>query len=254
MSTQTSWKDDTLDEGNSPIVTSKANFQSQFPPIDFPKLSVVKSGSPSKTLADHSALLAVKRLIVLVPNEEVDEAQLSRQIWNLAANYRLDVLLISIVASADESMSALRRLTMLAAMTRASHFKIEKQVVFSTHGDRALRPYWQQTDMILCPAEKNIENLFGNMTPLSQALSDRLKVPVYTFCGLYKYSSRQLPAWQRQLPFWLGFLLIVAISFYFETDVDQIVRGWVGQILLVMVMIIEIGLIYLWTLIAGKNR
>jgi hypothetical protein len=254
MPTKPTWEDELLDGSDIPIIRSQPNSQYQFPPIDFSKLSVVITGSPTKTLADHSALLTVKRLIVVVPNEDVDEAQLSRQIWNLAANYRLDVLLISIVSNNQESMSALRRLTTIAGMTRASQFKVEKQVVFSNRWDRALRPYWQQTDMILCPDEKTVSTLFGKVLSLSQALSDRLKVPVYTFCGLYHPSTRQVSPWLRQLPFWIGFLVIVSIFFYFEADVDQIAHGWVGQTLLVMVILIEIGLIYIWTLIAGKNK
>jgi hypothetical protein len=254
MSIKSTWQDEQLDENDYQIIRSEPI--PQIPPINFPKLSVVTvtSGSPSETLADHSVLLTVKRLVVVVPNEDVDEAQLSRQIWNLAANYRLDVLLITIVANTDESMSARRRLTTIAAMTRASHFKVEKQVVFSHRWDRALRSFWQQSDMILCPAEKAIKNIFGKTTLLSQALSDHLQAPVYTFCGLYKPSTRQLPSWLRQLPFWLGFLIIVSIFFYFEANVDQSVHGWVGQTLLVMVMLIEIGFIYAWTLIVGKIK
>jgi hypothetical protein len=253
MSKKPTWEDGQLDESFVPIIRNQP--KPQFPPTDFSKLAIVISGSSSKPLTDHSALLTVKRLIVVVPEEDVDEALLSRQIWNLAVNYQLDVLLITIVANIDESMSARRRLTTIAAMTRDSHFKVEKQIVFSNRWEKALRPYWHQSDMILCPAEKTIEHLFGKKTPLSQALSDRLKASVYTFSGLYKpATNKRLPFWLRQIPFWLGFFIIISIFFYFEVDVDQGIHGWVGQTLLVIVMLIEIGFIYAWNLIAGKNK
>ena len=250
MPTHLARDEEYFDETDVPIKSKKNN--SQYPPNDYSSLSVVKSGNPSKKLIDNSQLLTIKRLIVVVPNEDVDEAQLSRQIWNLASNYRLDVLLISLVADPQESNAVSRRLTTIAAMTRDSHFKVEKQIVFSNSWSKALRQYWQQMDMILCPAEVTMPNFLGKIVFLSQILSDRLKAPVYTFSGLYKLlQKKQRPAWLRKLPFWLGFLLIVSTSFYFEIDVDQIAHGWVGQILLVMVVIIEIGLIYFWTLIAG---
>ena len=252
MSTKPTWEDEPLDESFFQITTHQNN--PQFPPADFSKITVVTSDSSSEPLTDASALLTVKRLIVIVPEEDVDEARLSRQIWKLAANYRLDVLLVSIVASEQGSLAARRRLTTIAAMTRASHYKVEKRILFSNHWDLALRPYWQQSDMILCPAEKTISNFLGKLTPLSQFLSDRLKAPVYTFCGLYKPSTRKMPTWLRQMPFWSGFLIIISIFFYFEADVDQIVHGWVGQTLLVMVMLIEIGFIYVWTLITWRNK
>ena len=252
MPIKPTWEDGQLDESFVQIIRSQP--KPHLPPTDFSKLTVVTSGRPAIALTDHSALLSVKRLIVIVPEEDVDEAQLSRQIWSLAANYHLDVLLISKVTNTDESMSARRRLTTIAAMTRDSHFKVEKQVVFSNRWDQALRPYWQQSDMILCPAEKTIENLFGKTTPLSQALSVHFKAPVYTFGGLYKPSTRHLPSWLRQIPFWLGFLIIISIFFYIEADVDQSIHGWVGQTLLIMVMLVEIGLIYVWNLITGKNK
>jgi hypothetical protein len=223
----------------------------QFPPIDLIRLSVVNKGRPLSQLTDQNILLSVKRLLVVVPNMDVDEAQLSRKIWTLASNYNLDVLIISVVNNPEESMSASRRLTTLAAMIRDSHFKIEKQVIFSHSWDKALRPFWRQTDLILCPAETQHYNFWGRDVPLSQFLSDRLKVPVYTFSGLYQSSVNRLPFWLRKIPFWLGFLLIVAAGFYFESDVDQTTLGWVGQILLIFVVILEISLLYIWTLIAG---
>ena len=242
--------EDKIDEVNLPIITNLP--KSPISRADLSSLSVVKSGMASTKVVDNHALLTVKRLIVVVPNVEVDEAQLSRQIWNLASSYRLDILLVSMVKDTDDCMTATRRLTTVSAMTRDSHFKVEKQVVFSNRWDKVLRQYWQQMDMILCPAEITILNIFGNPVLLSQALSDRLKAPVYTFCGLYKpQHAQKLPTWLGKLPFWLGFILIVSIFFYFESDVDQLVHGWVGQILLVMLVIFEIGLINIWTLIAG---
>jgi len=252
MPGKATWKDDPLAEGFDPIVRNRTAVN--FPSVDFTKLSVVENGGPLKTWTDHSVLLTVKRLIVIVPEEDVDEAQLSRQIWNLAANYRLDVLLISVVSSADESLAARRRLTTIAAMIRAKQFKVEKQVVSSHRWEKALRPFWRQTDMVLCPAERTVKNLFQRTIPLSQVLSDHLKTPVYTFGGLYQPSNRKRSPWLRELPFWVGFLIILSIFFYFEANVGQSVHGWVGQTLLVVVMLIEIGFIYVWNLIAGKIK
>jgi hypothetical protein len=250
MPTHLSWDEDQLDETDTQII--RKSLPPQIPPIDLSLLSVVKSGHPSKQPVDNHELLSVKRLIVVVPHEDVDEAQFSRQIWNLASNYRLDIVLISMVSNTNDSMTASRRLTTIAAMTRDSHFKVEKQIVFASSWDKVLHKYWQQMDMILCPAEITISNLLGRTILLSQVLSDRLKAPVYTFSGLYKpVQRRQMPLWMGKLPFWIGFFLIVSICFYFEADVDQLTRGWVGQVLLIMVVIIEIGLIYFWNLIAG---
>ncbi|MCE1255648.1 MAG: hypothetical protein LWX83_19115, partial [Anaerolineae bacterium] len=214
-------------------------------------LSVVEAGNKPRKLENPSGLLSVNRLVVLVPNEDVDEAGLSRQIWMLASHYHLDVLLLSVVHNNDESMSALRRLTTLSMMTHDSHVKVDKKVMNNRSWLHAVKQQWGQTDMILCPAELFVSAGFGKSRNLSQLLSDSLKAPVYTFSGLYTYVKHSLPVWVRRVPYWLGFALILAVCFYFEVEVDHIAHGWVGQLILVLVVTFEIGLIYLWNLIAG---
>lgn len=220
-------------------------------PINLSKLSVVESGGNTRKLDNANGLLSVNRIIVLIPNEEVDEAALSHQIWMLASHYHLDVLLLSVVHNNDESMTALRRLATVAIMTHDTHVKVEKKVILSHSWQRVVKQYWGQMDLILCPAELQVSGGWGKVHTLSRILSDSLKAPVYTFSGLYSYVKRGVPAWMHRAPYWLGFVLILVASFYFEVEVDQIIRGWVGQILLIFLVSFEIGLIYLWNSIAG---
>jgi hypothetical protein len=249
MSNFSKWQQESGDEGG--ILFNNPKKTSRLSPFDVKKLMQVDGKGKAQRLENANVFLTVQRLIVIVPNEDVDEAILGRQIWLLASNYRLDVLLLSVVKSVEESMSAARRLTTLAAMIRDAYYKVEKQVVFEHSWQKGIRPYWRQTDMILCPLESEVKNGFGKQIRLCELLSRDLKAPVYTFSGLYSAGKSTIPIWLSKIPYWAGFILILCLFFIFEVNVDELSKGLVGQILLMMVVMFEIGLIYVWTLIAG---
>lgn len=211
-----SWEDwDTLIESSQK--------PDRVPLLDISKFRVVEKGGKARLLQSSNELRSVTRLLVVIPNEEVDEAALSRQIWILASNYRLNVLLLTAINNEEESMVAARRLATIAAMTRDTFFKIETHIIFSHSWKNTIRTFWRQTDMILCPSEQTVSSLWGKKKLLSQVLSDSLKAPVYTFSGLYHPSDAHIPDWLRKIPYWFVFLLIITVSFYFEVDVD---RSW----------------------------
>src|SRR5689334_2075533 len=75
----------------------------------------------------HKPLPSAQRLVVLVPNVEVDEVELAYRIWSLASPRRLEVLFLSLVGEAREEAQARRRLARLAAITRDQGTRIETQ-------------------------------------------------------------------------------------------------------------------------------
>src|SRR5215469_11747023 len=77
---------------------------------------------PSPVMAllmpDGASLAAPRRMVVLVPDVDLDEAVLARRVWSLAAGGRLAVLYVGLAASTTEEPQARRRLATLAALTR----------------------------------------------------------------------------------------------------------------------------------------
>jgi hypothetical protein len=196
-------------------------------------------------------LPVVKRLVVLVPNQDIDVASFSRRIWSLAFPDRLDILLITLPPDPDYLLTAERRLTTIAAILRDPRLHIETQVFSSRSWLKIARQVWQPGDLLVCPAEQAIATGIGKRTPLAIALVSAFKAPVYRLKGFYQQPPASLPNWIKAIPYWIVILATIAGFFKFEAMVDASVKGWIGQVLLLVIVAIEIGLIYLWASLIG---
>jgi len=193
----------------------------------------------------------VKRLVVLVPNQDIDVAPFSRRIWSLAFPDRLDILLITLPIDPDYLLTAERRLATIAAILRDPRLHIETKVFSSRSWLKIARQVWQPGDLLVCPAEQDISTGIGKHTPLGLALAATFKAPVYRLKGFYQQPKAGLPNWIKALPYWVILLTTIAGFFKFEATVDASVKGWVGRVLLLVIVAIEIGLIYLLTSLIG---
>lgn len=197
------------------------------------------------------ALPAARRLVVLVPNQDIDVAAFARRIWSLAFPDRLDILLITLPADPDYLLTAERRLTTIAAILRDPRLHIESRVFSSRSWLKIARQVYQPGDVLVCPTEQTIAAGIGKCKPLGLALASTLKAPVYRLKDFYQQPAAVLPNWIKAIPYWIVVLATIAGFFKFEAVVNASVKGWVGTILLLVIVTIEVGLIYLWTSLIG---
>jgi hypothetical protein len=196
-------------------------------------------------------LPAVKRLVVLVPNQDIDVAPFSRRIWTLAFPDRLDILLITLPTDSDYLLTAERRLATIAAILRDPRLHIETRVFSSRSWLKIARQVWQPGDLLVCPAEQDISTGIGKHSSLGLALASALKAPVYRLKGFYAKPPAGIPNWVKAIPYWVVLFATIAGFFKFEAVVDASVKGWIGRVLLLGIVAVEIGLIYLWTSLIG---
>ena len=78
-------------------------------------------------VAQDFDLTAIQRLIVLIPNLDVDETAIARKIWDLAFPARLSVLLLGLCPNLHEESNVRRRLITIAALIREPRISVEMQ-------------------------------------------------------------------------------------------------------------------------------
>jgi len=193
----------------------------------------------------------VRRLVVLIPDLEVDEATLSRKIYALAQDHKLDVLLVSLVDDPGNEFHALRRITSIAAIIRDAWVHVETQVVFGHNWLKALKPILQPGDMIICSEGQTTPYRLLQRKPLDLALAMALHHPVNVIPDYFEEQRSLWPNWIKRLPYWLGVAAILVGFFFIETDVNHMVRDWAGQFTLLLLVLVEVGIIFGWTLVAG---
>jgi hypothetical protein len=99
--------------------------------------------------------------------------------------------------------------------------------------------------MIVCHSEQ-IEP-YGKLRDrsLKLVLAEEFSNPVSMLTG---FCEQEKPAalfhWPKQLIAWGGFLLILAVFSLIEFRVDHLVKGTIGQLLLIVILVVEFGLIW----------
>ena len=193
-----------------------------------------------------------RRLVVLVPDPDVDESELARRIWLLASPRMLKVVYVGMVQDhADESFVR-QQLATLAALTRDNHTTVETQAHDDRDWLRIVRRVRQPGDQIICVAEQTTFGRGAERRSLGEALASALGAPVYLLSGLPSHARPQPP---RRLPRllidWAVPVAIIVGFFLMQVAISQLVEEWARIALLCISVLAEAGLIGLWNQFAG---
>ena len=193
-----------------------------------------------------SELELARRLIVLIPDMELDHIPAMGRIWELANAQHAHVLLLSLCKDAKQESSLRRSLITMSAMVQDGYIPAEVKVEMRTNWVDIVKRIYEPGDMIVCFAEQRAGVL---QKPLSQILQSDLKIPVYVLSGLYQPK----PRWSllSQITAWMGFLGILAGFFVLQINIIQSSKGGLESILLILSLIPEYWLIIFWNSLLG---
>jgi hypothetical protein len=184
---------------------------------------------------------AARRLVVLVPDLEWSFIPAIHRIWELADTQHPRVLLISLCKDPSEELSLRRALIILCAMLQDGRIPVETNVEIGTNWVDVVKRNYQAGDMIVCFAEQRAGLL---QKPLSQILESNLIIPVYVVSGVYipKPQSNRL----AEVAAWLGSIGMIAGFSLLQVKIMQVSEGWFQTLLLILVVIFETWLIWIW--------
>jgi hypothetical protein len=184
---------------------------------------------------------AARRLVVLVPDLEWEFIPAIHRIWELANSQHACVLLISLCKDSKQESSLRRALIILCAMLQDGRIPVETKVEIGINWVDVVRRNYKTDDMIVCFAEQRAGLL---QKPLSQILESNLSIPVYVVSGVYipKPQSNRL----ADVTAWLGSIGIIAGFGLLQVKMMQVSEGWFQTLLLILVVISEIWLIWVW--------
>jgi hypothetical protein len=200
----------------------------------------------SLLLPEDVALTPARRLVVLVPDRDVDQAALARRIWNLAAPNKLAVLYLGLTTSSSEEPRARRQLASIAALTRDDWVKVSTTLVVETDWVQALRLRLGAEDVIVCHAEQILPGWRG-ARPLGHALCEILQTPVHLLEGFYAGDPAQPAHPTAAIVFWAGAVAILGLAFWLQLQINALPKNWAESALMVISVVAECGLIGLWS-------
>jgi hypothetical protein len=193
-------------------------------------------------LTENDPLPPSRRLVVILPDAELDIFSLAKQLWNLAAPDRRQVLLLTKPCCEENECHSRVNLTTLASLIRDSSVVVQTQVVLGMSLDQAARKYSQADDVFVCFEDHHIHG-FLKKKSLADILAQKTHLPVYTLIG--SISETTYPISARLIEFVsLAICLAVLIGFFgLEVWIDRNTVGDFRTILEILAVFTEAWII-----------
>jgi hypothetical protein len=188
----------------------------------------------------NTTLETEPRLIVLLPSD-IDYSAMTRQIWELAHTSGRQVQLLGLCEDRTKEPALRRALIGMASLLEDSKICAEAKVEIGTNWMAVVKANYKPADAIVCFAEQRTGLL---NRPLSQVLESNFKATVYILSGpaLQKAKSSAL----SQISGWLGFIGIIIAFGILQANIVQLPKGWLQNIMLIISIVPEFWLIWLW--------
>jgi len=187
------------------------------------------------------------RLIVLVPDSEVDLLVAARRVWELAGAIGGRVRFLGLCNDVTREPALRRSLVTLSAMVQDGRMTIESGIEFGVDWLEVVKSNWRVGDVIACFEEKHVEWMHR---PLNQILESNLNASVYVLSGLSDHDHPR-PDWLSQILVWIGSVGIVAGSGLLQIRIASILRDGVQTTLLILSVVAEVWLIWVWNSLFG---
>lgn len=188
----------------------------------------------------------VQRLIVLIPDANVDEEQLGGKLWSIASETGVNILLLSRVNDIYHEARTRLRLDAIAAITRDKDIQVETCLSTTGSWEPLIRSVWQADDLVVCQSEEYESFLGLKRQPLASALASSLKVPVYALTGFYPNLAPDKPNLSKQIFTSLPLVTILLGFFVLLASIQQIGVIWLQALFLCFSVIVVYGLILAW--------
>jgi hypothetical protein len=186
----------------------------------------------------------IRRLVVIVPGQEIDEIRFSEKIIPLIKDSMQAVLLFSLISDAETGTGADRRLATIGALLRSPGIDIQTRVISGREWAPALNQVVTNGDQIICPAEMADPNSILWHEPLYRLIASQMKAPVAVISGLYMVSPRIKTdpgerAWIRAV-----MLLVLALLVLLDTRFTHVLLGWEAIAAIVIIIALEIRIYF----------
>ncbi|HEX7434219.1 MAG TPA: hypothetical protein VF326_11245 [Anaerolineaceae bacterium] len=206
---------------------------------------------PQPFMQNDGGRQSPQRLVVLVPDQNVDEIKFSWAIRRLAGPGNLDVLLVSIVSDIEGELAARRNLVTICSLVNEFRYNVDFRVIWDRSWIHAARGLFGPGDLFICPPEVTIRTGFRKYDPLDTAIAHTLNVPTQPLANFFTNTRRSISNIFKQILYWVMIAAILGGFFILESDASQAASGFLGQTIVVILMAFELGAIYLWSSITG---
>jgi hypothetical protein len=193
-------------------------------------------------------LQPIPRLLVLVPESEIDIALAAQKICGLARSFEGGAQFIGLCKDAAHESSLRCQLALLSAMVGNEYIPVKSKIEIGSNWLNAVKLEWQHGDVIAYFSEKSSAL---PQRPLSQILESNLNATVYVLNGLHHQGERSKPNWVSAALPWGGSIGLILGFFWLQSKIIQPPQDLAHSILLYISILAEAGSIWVWNSLFG---
>ncbi len=208
----------------------------------FKQKKVEQGETAFQIISEDQPLPPSRRLVIIVPDANIDMLSLPRRIWNLAAPDSRSVLLLIQPSQEEGEFPARMNITTLAATIRDPRVTVQTQLVLGQSLAQAARQCAEPGDVFVCFEEHQVKG-FLKRRRLAEILALATRQPVYTLKGTIAELDSPISA--RLADILLLTLCLVSLIAFFTVEVwiDRNSAGASQGILQILVVIAEVWVI-----------
>lgn len=212
-------------------------------------LPVLKSGEMLAAedfilLPDRTVIVQTRRLVILVPDNELDEQGLSTQVWQMASRGALEVLFLSLPPEPETEAYLRCRLSGIAAMTRDDQVPVSLSVSPEKSWLEAVERVWQPGDLLVCFRNQTVNSRFIGRTSLGARLCEALGTPVYCMNSLQVGPSQRLLKLKSEWIAWTAFLLSLGAFAWIQLQISAAFAGGLWTLFMAISVLVEAGILW----------
>ncbi len=190
--------------------------------------------------ASFPDLQPARRLIVLVPESEVDVALTAQKIWELANALESRVQFLGLSKDAAHEPGIRRQLVTLSAMVGDENISVESKIEIGNNWLTVVKPGLQEGDVIVCFSGQRAGL---SRRPLNQILESNLKATIFVISSFQRIERSN---WILNAMAWAGSIgAILAFSLLQIKLIQAPVNGMYTAMLYIS-LFAEVGSIWGW--------
>lgn len=228
-----------IEQGNSPSTTYPDELAHALNSV------LVRPGVGVLLTPTVPEITPLRRLLVLIPDCEVDERELAHIIRSLADRRQLDVLLVGTVTQRDAGY-ARRRLVNLVTQIRDGRLRVDAVLRPRPSWLDAIAELRRPGDLIICPAQQKISLNGWQRQRLAQVLITHQPSPVYVLNDFYGRLPIERPLFWGKLISWLIPLLMITGFTLFQLWISQQSASWFYYPGMILSLFLEVIAIAAW--------
>ena len=184
------------------------------------------------------------RLLVLVPNDDLDESRYARKARMTAELLQAEIVFIGLVNSGETDAPIRRKLVTLTGIAGSEASPADFRVQQSSTWLDALDEISSAEDFILSP--KELEDR-GDLKKAHRDMRSAFAGRTYLVSGMILPSDKErLDMVAKTVLNWAGILAILAVGFFVEAGFDQQMGGFLKTFAEVLVLFLEVGILWWW--------